>query len=561
MSSASSQEDTSASLSQKSSAASKRRAQPPARLEWPAGGMTHSQWQSQSQQPTTNETKSSRKTKVASKIKSSKRQRTLQYTNDNKDKDSHDDSHDSSQLLWTEKYAPACTRDLCVAPKKVAEVASWLSSDGNERLLILVGRPGIGKSAMIRVLAEEANLEVLEWTETFSTWSPHVDSQTPLNSFAQFLQQGGYSSLGCQVTTTTTSTKSQLVLPQQRLILLEDLPHLANAESLQRFRELFTNHVQGSHTKTVWIYSNVTEGKNKPQDLERHIEPQVLYAHAKILQVNPATKPQLKKALERIAKAQGFHVTKDFCERMHLQSQGDVRYAIMALQFDQAGRRHNNNNNSNNKSFFAPKNKKAKSQQPTQAPLEVTRDTQWTAFHALGKILYAKRDPVDDQSYHKTPGERPPLQFDPEAVLEHCDMDLGNVLTYLEFHSPDFFTDIEELSTAFDLYSDASHLLEQTTNYNFQRKSFNNSNNTVRSPIFPEGYVASLAGRSVAYANHHPAPSRFRQLQAPKILEIRRKRTDNEYQLHIVHGRCRPWHCQWRRDTFCSGSFAFFEGH
>ena len=124
-----------------------------------------------------------------------------------------------------------------------------------------------------------------------------------MNSFAQFLQQSGagFSSLDLQLTTKTTSTKASsdgLLLPQKRLIVLEELPHLATAESQEQFRELFTNHVQSSNVKTVWIYSDVTEGNHKPQDLERHIDSSVLYAHSKILQINPATKAQLKKLID-----------------------------------------------------------------------------------------------------------------------------------------------------------------------------------------------------------------------------------------------------------------------
>ncbi|CAB9497802.1 cycle checkpoint protein RAD17 [Seminavis robusta] len=520
------------SSSQRSTGSKRRRrsAPPPGRLGWP-GGLTQSS--GSLSQPNNNSNNTTHKRKRSSSQSSIPKQH-------------HDNSNDDSSL-WTEKYTPTCRKELCVAPKKIQEVSDWLDDNDNKnpfRLLILVGRPGIGKSTLIRVLAQEANVELLEWSETYSSWSNHVESLSPLQSFGKFLQQSGagFSSLDLQFTSTTSAnsrtTANDTSLPRKKLIVLEELPNLANAESQERFRELFTQHIQTSHIKTVWIYSDVTEGNHKPQDLERHVDPSILYSQSQILQINPATKAQLKKSLERIAKAEQFTLSKDTCEKMHLQSGGDVRYAIMALQFDRVGQSNKSSSSGRGKkkksSFFE---KPPKAKQSTTTTTMPPRDTQWTAFHALGKILYAKRqEPSNNDSISTNPRQRPPLQFDPEGVLEHCDLDLGNALTYLGFHSVDFFTDIEEISTAMDLYSDASYLLEQTTNYNYQRRNLNN-NNTVSCPIFPEGYVTSLASRSVGYANHHPAPSRFRQLDAPKIFEIRRKRTDNEYQLHRLQRR------------------------
>ena len=462
--------------------------------------------------------------------------------------------------MWVDQYAPTSRQELCLAPKKVSEVATWLEQEQtHEKLLILVGRPGIGKSTMMRVLAAELQMQVLEWSDSYSAYSHQLESLTPLNSFAQFLQQSGvgFTSLELQASSfsaleASLAASSRTQPPpanNKRVILLEELPNLANAESQERFRDLLTNHIQQSQVKTVWIYSEGTEGQHKPADLERHVRPDILYRHSKILQLNPITKAQVKKCLERIARAEHFQVSKDFCERLQLQSGGDIRYAIHALQFDQSLHTHANNNNSQTGVASSAKNKQKGKKRNKAAVPEATssdhpRDTQWTAFHALGKLLYAKREPIETTksalANNSTNGERPPLAFDPEQVLEHCDMDLGHALTYLGFHCVDFFTDVEELSTALDLYSDASYLLEQTTNYNYQRRWGNNAyqnTTTVSCPIFPEGYVSSLAGRAMAHANRHPAPSRFRSLQAPKVLEIRRKRNDNAYHLERLQHR------------------------
>jgi len=564
----------------------RKRSGPPMRLSWPGavvgthpsqettttnnnGTISHSQPSRTKSGPT-----KSPSTKHSSSS-SNKRQRTLlaefqehqNLVQDNHNNAAADD--EKLSLLWTDQYAPTNRKELCVAPKKVQEVADWLvppppggGGRSSESLLILVGKPGIGKSTMVRVLAKELQLELLEWDDSYSSGGAfgggNMETLSPMNSFAQFLQQGGvgYSSLVMQSVSKTPTTSgnnnnnntNSRSGNKQQVILWEELPNVT-MESRERLREIMTRHVQQSQVKTIWIYSDGSEGHHKPQDLERLIEPSVLYQHSKIMQINPVTKAQLKKCLERIAKAEGrFSVHKDFCEQMYLQCGGDVRNAILSLQFDQACHTRNDTpslESNNRRGIGSSKNKR--NSKTAVVPLlastgsEHPRDTQWTAFHALGKLLYAKREPREETLASSTTNnsgvvERPPLTFDPEGVLEHCDLDVGHAMTYLGYHCVDFFTDIEELSTAFDLFSDAAFLLEQTTNYSYGNR-YRQANTTVTCPIFPEGYVMSLAGRAVAHANHHPAPSRFRQLQAPKILEIRRKRNDNEHLLKQLQRR------------------------
>ena len=116
--------------------------------------------------------------------------------------------------MWIDKYAPTSSQELCVAPKKVEQVRNFLSSyidyihesrrrhqqqqqqshqasssngGGTEimmsnsnhhnsntttiitppetKLMILIGNPGVGKSAMVRTLAMEMNLQILSWND------------------------------------------------------------------------------------------------------------------------------------------------------------------------------------------------------------------------------------------------------------------------------------------------------------------------------------------------------------------------------------------------------------
>ena len=82
---------------------------------------------------------------------------------------------------WWEKHAPRASKDLCVAPKKVAEVRDWLRSRvpslradhgnhgggvvvGSGRVLLLTGPTGCGKSTTVELLCAELGLRLLRWS-------------------------------------------------------------------------------------------------------------------------------------------------------------------------------------------------------------------------------------------------------------------------------------------------------------------------------------------------------------------------------------------------------------
>jgi hypothetical protein len=149
-----------------------------------------------------------------------------------------------SSEMWIDKHAPRTTKELCIAPKKIDEVKSWLASHVNSRqskrkphsnsnnnnkamsmhttpydnplgdnpppdtkMMILIGSPGIGKSAMVKVLAREMNLEILTWNDAHVDYvdnsasfqisgggggaGEYLPYQSQLASFEEFLNAGG----------------------------------------------------------------------------------------------------------------------------------------------------------------------------------------------------------------------------------------------------------------------------------------------------------------------------------------------------------------------------------
>jgi cell cycle checkpoint protein len=372
---------------------------------------------------------------------------------------------------------------------------------------------------MVEQLAQEMNLAVREWSESYSTgvYGPRgilsVDQQSPITQFEEFLKQSGvgYQSLIMSGIPTARKRKtpddeshdSAPNTSQGSIILLDELPNLHGTDAEARFRDIISEHVTQSGVPTVLVFSNVLEGRHKPEDLERLVGHGLLYSSAvQIMQIHAATKPRMKKILDSIAKQEGIKLPPTSFERMHARSGGDLRYAITALQYEQTGQT----------SAIETSEKDRENSK---------RDTKLSTFHALGKLLYAKRLAPGSEKPCSTGLEkwndgRPPLDFDPERVVEFSDIELGGTLSFLGYHSVEFFTDITELSGAFDSFSDAAMFVDRPRG---DRHS---------ETIFPDAYAGSLAGRAVGNANKHPTASKFRQFNAPKVFEVFRNRRVNE---------------------------------
>eukprot|EP00978_Attheya_sp_CCMP212_P001448 scaffold3023_cov50-Attheya_sp.AAC.4 len=514
----------------------------------------------------------------------------------------HEENGDS-RLLWVDKHAPTDDpKDLCVAPKKVKQVQSWLdqwaadsSSSNNHnngggggndddanmcaKLLVLVGSPGIGKSTMIQVLAAAHHWTIQEWNDAHhdfhgSSYASRgmmqrhhqgdlltVSYQSQLASFQEFLQStaSGYSKLE----TTSSSQNNSIHISNSNklqkktkhpkgknankcnktsqkngsIIVIDELPNLHSRETEEQFRSMLSQHIQQTMVPTVLIFSNVCEGRHRPEDLEQLIDPALLYSPlVHVMQCHAVTKPKMKKCLELILKTEGIpQSSPDFYQEIHLTSHGDLRHAIMTLQYQHLG------------SSIADPYKQITDQHKDANPKRKSqRDTKLSTFHALGKLLYAKRKKVtqerpmrllsSDVPVEEDPAftrrlaridARPPLEYDPERVMNESDIGRGGALSFLQYHCTEFFSDSIELSTALDRFSDAALFLDRSTN---PQGSHVDS-------IYPAEYVSSLGGRAVADANKHPAPNCFRSFGAPKIFDVLRKKRGNDAKMEQLHQR------------------------
>ena len=163
---------------------------------------------------------------------------------------------------WIDKHMPATTTALCVAPKKVREAKEWIearlncqnqkvsrdigwqSSSSHQamamaKLMILVGGPGIGKSTLVHVLANELELTVLEWNDSYGEYSRNghdggggIQYQSQIASFEEFL-----SSVAFPYEQVSRSEKGSRNNGRSKsVVLLDELPNLHTPEAETQFR-------------------------------------------------------------------------------------------------------------------------------------------------------------------------------------------------------------------------------------------------------------------------------------------------------------------------------------
>lgn len=184
-----------------------------------------------------------------------------------------------------------------------------------------------------------------------------------------------------------------------------------------------------------------------------------------------------------------------------------------------------------------------------EKPLSTDRDTKLSTFHALGKLLYSK-ETIDSLGQRR-------MAFDPDIILERSDLGVTNSIRFLQHNSLSFYSNIEDISSAYDLFSDSCSLLQLTAVV---------SSNSVRvdtkvampwlklSPIVErtsrkvclchrwskfgiESVVVILQlfltllndQRTVFHSNKHPAPKRFRAFNTPPIFDVLKKKRHNEF--------------------------------
>ncbi|XP_066469639.1 cell cycle checkpoint protein RAD17 isoform X1 [Tiliqua scincoides] len=468
---------------------------------------------------------------------------------------SEDDQHQlSRQNLtqtepWVDKYKPKAQNELAIHKKKIEEVEAWLKTRVFQRqakqggsVLLLTGPPGCGKSATVEILSKDLGIQVQEWINPILPDFKKDDFQDTLHHESEFqiLPYQSQTALFEEFLLRANKyIKLQMVgesmETDKRLILVEDMPnHFYRDPS--RLHEILRRFVRTGRCPLVFIISDGFSGASNQRSLfPKEIHEELFISN---ISFNPVAPTMMMKVLNRIAATEASMNGEkiDLPDKASLElickgCSGDIRSAINSLQFSlkelpwkNSLQSHKRGNSTLKYDTLSKVKKKKKYDNPLESQ-EVQavggKDASIFLFHALGKILYCKRELSTESDFSRLPAhlseyERDPLLVQPEDVIEksHMPGDIFNL--YLHQNYVDFFSDIDDLMRASEYLSTADFLC---------------SNWDARSTL--REYGASVATRGIMHSNRARASAQnrggmgFRPLHKPQWFLINKKYQEN----------------------------------
>lgn len=326
---------------------------------------------------------------------------------------------------WSERFGPRNLDELAVHKKKVADVRRWLeeviSGRLRQRLLILKGAAGSGKTTTVRLLAKEMGCELLEWKNPVGNAGTGFVSASA--QFQEFLGRGGkFGALDLDSPSPTPNTTSTgMSDSDRRFMLIEEFPNTFSRSStaLSSFRGALLQFLS-SHVPSLSMFSQGQREPVKPviivisetlltttsasaDSLTAHrlLGPEILgHPGVGVIEFNAIAPSLLAKALELVvlkeARKSGRRRTPGPLVLKRLGEIGDVRSAISSLEF--LCLKGDQDADWGAKVAFTKQKKSTKDgigmTRGEQESLELIsqREASLGIFHAVGKVVYNKRE-------------------------------------------------------------------------------------------------------------------------------------------------------------------------
>ena len=330
---------------------------------------------------------------------------------------------------WAERFAPQNLDELAVHKKKVQDVRIWIDEVMNgqrrQRVLLLKGAAGTGKTTTVQLLAKAMNSEVLEWRNPVGSIDTADGFQSMAAQFEEFLGRGGKFGQLEIFSTKDEVTSIPDLMPldrRKRLIVVEEFPNTfaRTSNALQTFRSTILQYLASNTpplslspnptstepiTPVILIVSETllttTSASADSFTAHRLLGPEILkHPGVGTIEFNPIAPTLLAKALDLIVQKEsrksGRRKTPGSLVMKALGDVGDIRSAIGSLEF--LCLRGDADGDWGAKVAFG-KAKRGKEQVMTKMEEEslelvTRREASLGIFHAVGKVVYNKRLPL-----------------------------------------------------------------------------------------------------------------------------------------------------------------------
>ncbi|CAK7273116.1 RFC checkpoint protein Rad17 [Sporothrix epigloea] len=373
-------------------------------------------------------------------------------------------NHDDDLRPWSERFGPTNLEELAVHKKKVADVRQWLEDvllgRLRQRLLVLKGAAGTGKTTTLRLLAKDMNLDILEWrnpTGAYMAGATSMGYTSAAAQFDEFLNHGskfsqldledGSSDSDENSVAAKTAAKSGTAKggangastsQRHKLIVIEEYPNTfmrsssaltgfrnsvlqylaANTPSLAAYAQRRASSDPAAIAPVIMIVSETllttTSASADSFTAHRLLGPEILrHPGTGLIEFNAIAPSLLAKALELIvqkeARKSGRRRTPGPLVLKRLGEVGDVRSAVASLEFLCV--KGDDHGDWGAKVAFTKSRKGPKDTALTKSERETLemvsqREASLGVFHAVGKVVYNKREDL------------PPPAGSDEAVAE-----------------------------------------------------------------------------------------------------------------------------------------------
>uniref|UniRef100_A0A915PSS3 AAA+ ATPase domain-containing protein n=1 Tax=Setaria digitata TaxID=48799 RepID=A0A915PSS3_9BILA len=327
-----------------------------------------------------------------------------------------------------DRFAPHNVEQLAVNPRKIDGVRCWMRKkkkhSRENKLLLLTGPTGSGKTAAVQMLCRELKLELIEWNCSESYEVFYGPEGEEIRKFAEFLKSSDRGSL----------EKSAA----QKVVLIEQLPNVFYQDPSVLHATL-QNTVKNTVCMYIFVMSDVESCwyLSPKRILPSNIRVELGFEE---LAFNASATTFLSKALRRIASLLHVNVSPSQVKRIAEISNGDIRTAIHNLQ------------------LCIDDCKKFNEVIPLHS------STLIDPYHSLGKLLYAKRCDKTDDNWKRTEemlkielrkvwSRGYPPKDDVNEVLEKSGMDGDKLVMFLHEHELNF---APSLSSYLDILNNIS---------------------------------------------------------------------------------------------------------
>ncbi|KAJ5587955.1 uncharacterized protein N7459_003720 [Penicillium hispanicum] len=318
---------------------------------------------------------------------------------------------------WAQRFGPSSLDELAVHKKKVSDVQGWLedafSGRRKEKLLVLRGPAGSGKTTTVTLLSKTLGYDVIEWRNPAVSEFTAQEYISVSAHFEDFLGRGdrfGRLDLDDAIESKDPSGRPS---HNRRILLVEEFPTVLNRNSfsLAAFRASLQRYLAAAdpahggwiHPPMVMIVSEtlLSSASSISENLTVHrLLGPALYNHpsTSIIDFNSIAPTFMHKALRSVLEKEarcsqrvripGPAVLNTMAEI------GDIRSAVSSLEFlclkdDQAGQWGDTLTKGKGKKS---RGKSALTQMEEESlKMICQREASLGMFHAVGKIVYNKR--------------------------------------------------------------------------------------------------------------------------------------------------------------------------